>query len=247
MTDNDDDNSSPFSETYGQKPFRGSRLPTPLKFLALVVNIVLIFGVFFGPVPYYVAIGFVIVIIAYDEYPRITTQGLGTYLAYFDLKRPSLRDIGVTIGTLIVMYATLAVLSATLLANTGGASPSGHVLQNDPLGNPVIIAFYVIAFFLFVGPVEEYLFRKKLQRDYLGTYPLPVRLIIASAAFAVVHFPVYGLSFGAAISVGLIFVNALFFGLSYELTDNLTVPALVHATYNTIAILIAYALATGLL
>jgi membrane protease YdiL (CAAX protease family) len=50
---------------------------------------------------------------------------------------------------------------------------------------------------------------------------------------------------GKLVYVGIAFILALVLGATYEYTDNLTVPAVIHGAYNAIQFTIAYLTATG--
>ena len=45
--------------------------------------------------------------------------------------------------------------------------------------------------------------------------------------------------------LGVVFALALVLGATYELTDNLVVPALIHGAYNAVQFGIQYLAATG--
>ena len=238
--------STPFdAESYGKKPFDGSRMPFRVRAVLLGLNLTLIGAVLLTSLPFYVLILYVAGVMAYDEVPRIQYHGIAEYLGYFNIQRPSWKD-GITIVvTIVVLYATLFLIGS-VATSAGAPEPTNHAIQGDSLSNPLVVGLYVAAFFLFVAPFEEFLFRHKLQKDWLGKFNVVVRLLSASAFFAVLHYPVYGLSPGGTFSVAVIFVNALFFGAAYELTDNLTVPVIVHATFNSVSVLAIFLLSAGI-
>jgi len=69
-------------------------------------------------------------------------------------------------------------------------------------------------------------------------------IVLASALFASIH--LFSLSGeGKLVYVGIAFVLALVLGATYEYTDNLVVPALIHGAYNAIQFTSAYLTATG--
>jgi len=60
-------------------------------------------------------------------------------------------------------------------------------------------------------------------------------IVLASAAFAPLH--VFALSGGLqaiATTIGVLFVPSLVFGATYELSDNLLVPILIHGAYDAV-------------
>jgi len=59
--------------------------------------------------------------------------------------------------------------------------------------------------------------------------------------FAIIHYPsLSGSPTGQLIYVAIISVPGLIFGVAYEYTDNLVVPALIHGLYNATLFALLY-------
>jgi membrane protease YdiL (CAAX protease family) len=142
---------------------------------------------------------------------------------------PTRRDLAVVVVGLAATFATL--WGVTLAASAVGAPVSGHVAMENLGLSAYTLPVYVGAMLLVVGPVEEFLFRHLLQRRFLRGGP-GRRVAIAAVAFGGVHTLVYGFGPGAIVPVVALSVIGAVFGVAYELTGNLTVPALVHGCYN---------------
>jgi len=142
---------------------------------------------------------------------------------------PTRRHAAVAVGGLAAAFAVLLAVSWT--ASAVSAPVGGHVAMANLGLSAITLPAYVGAMLLVVGPAEEYLFRHVLQRRVLTGGPVR-RIAVAGIAFGLVHAVVYGLDVGAVVPVVALSAIGIVFGISYEVTDNLTVPSLVHGTYN---------------
>jgi len=141
-----------------------------------------------------------------------------------------------TRGHVVVSAAGLLAAFVVLWGVSWAASAlsipvGGHVAMRNLGLSAITLPVYVGAMLLIVGPAEEFLFRHVLQRCLLTGRPAR-RVVAAGVAFGAVHALVYGLDVGAVVPVLALSTIGTVFGITYELTDNLTVPALVHGTYN---------------
>jgi membrane protease YdiL (CAAX protease family) len=143
---------------------------------------------------------------------------------------PGLRDAGAVLGgyVLIIVLAT-AVLTAVALVDL----PTAERTDQEAYENPTALLAMVPLSFLVIGPGEELLFRGVIQGRLRETFSAPAAILLASAMFAPAH--VLALTGGlvaVAVSIGTLFVPSLVFGATYELTDNLAVPSVIHGAYN---------------
>lgn len=136
----------------------------------------------------------------------------------------------------VAAFATIFVV-VVLLDLTPAQNRAAGLGERDPR---VFLALIVLAFVL-IGPGEELLYRGVIQSRLRETFSAPVAIALATAIFAAVHAPALAGSLsGRALTVTMLFFPGLVFGITYELTDNLVVPAAIHAAYNATLFALAY-------
>ena len=145
---------------------------------------------------------------------------------------PSLRDAAVVIvGYFLALAAAIggSLLASQLAVDTGTNSAAQVGMEN-----PEIILLLIPASVLLVGPGEELLFRGVVQGRIRTVFNPVVGILVPSIAFAGLHW--FALSGGSTTGnlfvVSLLVLPALVFGVSYEYTDNIVVPSLIHGFYN---------------
>jgi len=183
-------------------------------------------------------VGFMGTAVAYLRYRGISLRAIG-------LEIPSIKEFGLVIGALVASFAYLMVLGA-ILQSTGTESGSNQV-ANMAMENPEIVLYLLPGAYLLIGPGEELLFRGVVQNRIREAFGPISGVFLASVIFAGIHVTsVVGSSASAVLVtlVGLVPISLLLGGL-YEYTRNLTVPILVHGTYDAIIFLALYAVATG--
>jgi len=181
----------------------------------------------------YVAFG--AVILGYLRYRETTVR------EYVSARVPSLRDVGAALGGWVLAFA-LAIAVGTVIQALGlsaGANNSAEAGMQDP----EIFLALIPAAFLVIGPMEELLFRGTVQGRLRETLSPAPAVAVSALLFAAVHAPlaVQGSLAQRLTTVGLLFFPSLVFGGLYEYTDNLVVPALVHALYDATLFALLYA------
>ncbi|WP_197052309.1 CPBP family intramembrane glutamic endopeptidase [Halobellus rufus] len=163
-------------------------------------------------------------------------------LGFIPINIPDKRDSAVIIGGSIALLGLLFVVSSVISAL--GLSSAQNQIVEVGQENPGVFLLLVPLQFLLVGPGEELLYRGLIQGRLRETLH-PVRaIVLASALFASIHlFSLTGE--GKLVYIGTAFVLALVLGTAYEYTENLAVPAVMHATYNAIQFASAYLTSTG--
>jgi membrane protease YdiL (CAAX protease family) len=155
---------------------------------------------------------------------------------------PNKRDLAVIllgIPLVLGLLVSVSVIIATLGLETAENQVIGVAEQN-----PVAFLLLVPLSFLLVGPGEELLYRGLVQGTLREALHPAIAVVIASGLFASIHlFSLTGS--GKWVYVGVVFVIALVFGATYEYTDNLLVPAVIHGAYNAAQFAAAYVAATG--
>ncbi|PSQ39505.1 CPBP family intramembrane metalloprotease [Halobacteriales archaeon SW_12_71_31] len=173
-------------------------------------------------------------------------RGLG--LDFLRVRTPSLRQLGVVVGG-VVAILVLVTLSQVVVSVLG-VTPAERTDQ-EVLTNPEFALVGIPLMLLIVGPGEELLFRGVVQSTIRETTPAPVAIVLANVAFAPAHLLAFlgaGNSLvGIVTSISLIFLPGVVFGVVYEYTDNLVVPALAHGLWNSLLLAtVLLGAATGL-
>ena len=149
---------------------------------------------------------------------------------------PSLREVGIVVLGYASAMGGLVVVAViiTMLVSMFGIEPASNQAAEIGMENPEVLLLLIPASFLLIGPGEELLFRGVVQgriRDYFG----PITgVAIASVIFAGIHYPALsgGSVTGKLVSVSALLIPALILGATYEYTDNIVVPSLIHGAYN---------------
>ncbi|MFC7076477.1 CPBP family intramembrane glutamic endopeptidase [Haloarcula halophila] len=180
------------------------------------------------------------VALAYVRFrPRIAPAirdllGIDGPLVQFDIHAsvPSFKDVAVVVvGYFLALAAAIggSLLASQLAVDTGTNSAAEVGMEN-----PEIILLLIPASLLLVGPGEELLFRGVVQGRIRTVFNPVVGILVPSVAFAGLHW--FALSGGSTAGnlfvVSLLVLPALVFGVSYEYTDNIVVPSLIHGFYN---------------
>jgi membrane protease YdiL (CAAX protease family) len=166
----------------------------------------------------------------------------GLNYTFVSLSIPDRRDIAVTIGGIGTLLSLL-VVSSRITSALGLESAENQVVTIGQQ-NPTAFLVLIPLSFLLVGPGEELLYRGLVQGTLRETLHPTRAIVLASILFASIH--LFSLSGeGKLVYVGIAFILALVLGATYEYTDNLTVPAVIHGAYNAIQFTIAYLTATG--
>ncbi|MFC4986773.1 CPBP family intramembrane glutamic endopeptidase [Saliphagus infecundisoli] len=155
---------------------------------------------------------------------------------------PDRRDVAVTIAGIVTLLGLL-VIASTIISLLGLESAQNQIVTIGHQ-NPAVFLLLVPLSFLLVGPGEELLYRGLVQGTLRETLHPAYAIVLASVLFASIH--LFSLSGeGKLVYVGIAFVLALALGATYEYTDNLAVPAVIHGAYNAVQFASAYLTATG--
>ena len=167
-------------------------------------------------------------------------------LSYTKLRKPSLRQVGIGLGSVFAMLAAVVVISVVLQALGQSAAEHGTIEQIEQ--NPSLALYMVPLSILVIGPCEELLFRGVIQTKLRESFSGAGAVGVASVIFSLIHIPAYGgdviaemvqqggvtmenlQSLGVTLLV--LFTLALILGYAYERTGNLTVPMITHGFYN---------------
>jgi hypothetical protein len=166
----------------------------------------------------------------------------GEGLSFLRARVPTLRDVGWIVGGFAALLGLLVLTQ--IVFNAFGIQSAQNQIVELASGNPIVFLILVPLSFLLVGPGEELLFRGLVQGTIAEAIHPARAVVLASAIFALVHYSSLAGS-GKFAYLGVVFALALVLGATYELTDNLVVPALIHGAYNAVQFGIQYLAATG--
>lgn len=186
--------------------------PSPLVFIGL--SLVLVQGVSFGGVAS-------VYLIRHGRSP----------LSLFRV--PSLRELAVSVGGFIGSFALL--IAASIAVQQLGAPTAENEVAQIGAENPEVLLLLIPAAFVFIGPGEEILFRGVVQNRLREAFSPWVAIPIASVIFGAVHYVALSGAPGARlVTIGILSTLTLVFGATYEYTDNLVVPSLIHGAYDAV-------------
>lgn len=155
---------------------------------------------------------------------------------------PTRREVVWVVGGSLLVLGLLVALSF-ILSLLSIETATNQVLTLAS-GNPAVLLLLIPLSYLLVGPGEELLFRGLIQGTLIEDFHRVRAIILASAIFASIH--IFSLSGeGKVAYLAVIFLIAIVLGVSYERTNNLAVPALIHATYNAVQFAVAYVTLTN--
>ncbi|MEF8791744.1 MAG: CPBP family intramembrane glutamic endopeptidase [Haloarculaceae archaeon] len=180
---------------------------------AILISTVLLQGVAFGGVS-----------LAY-----LRLRGLDR--SYLGVRVPSLREwLTVASGWILALFGAVTMVVVVVVTGLDpAANRAGELGQADPL----VFALLVPVSFLLIGPGEELLFRGIIQNSLVESLGRLPGILLATLLFAAAHvFSLAGPLSGRAVTVLLLFVPGLVLALTYDFTDNIVVPSLVHGAYN---------------
>lgn len=159
---------------------------------------------------------------------------------YVGIRMPDLEGWMYAAAGYVLAFAaafSLIFVVVFLLGLSPAQNRAAELGQEDP---HVFLVLVVLAFTL-IGPGEELLFRGVIQSRLRETFSAPVAVGLATAIFAGIHWSsLAGPVSGRALTVTMLFVPGLVFGITYEMTDNLVVPAVIHGAYNATLFTLAY-------
>lgn len=164
-------------------------------------------------------------------YLRITEKGL----SYLDFKLPTLRDIGVVVLGVFAIFAMLYGASL-VIQSLGLSTAENSITEPAQEGNVGTLLALIPLSWLIIGPSEELLYRNVIQKSLYNSFSKWSAVFVASGVFAIAHFFAY-LSpdiVATLTTLVVVFFLSLILGISYVVTENVTVPALIHGTFDAV-------------
>lgn len=159
------------------------------------------------------------------------------------VRLPSAREAAVGLaaagGLVVAQFVLLFGLTAV------GVDVATNRALTPGRDNPTYYLYMVVVSVLLVGPAEELVFRGVVQGELRKALSPAPAIVLAAFLFGSIHFLAgTGTFIEQAAYVFVATLLAIPLGYLYEVTGNLTVPALAHGTYNAVLYLIQYADAT---
>ncbi len=161
----------------------------------------------------------------------------------FDVGLPSLRDIGWALLGLVGLFILLNVLAAVIAWLGLQVADNAAIIAGRE--QPILLLYLLAVTVFFTAPAEELIFRGLVQGLFRRAYGPIGGVLLASALFGVAHYVALGGGGSKAVYVLIAGALGLLLGAAYEKTENLVVPILIHAGYNSIIFYVTYLAATG--
>jgi uncharacterized protein len=181
----------------------------------------------------------------------LLTQGVsfgGVALLYLALRRgrirlplrwPTPHDLQWMAGGSALALAALSI--GLLVVSLLGLGVGEHRIQELGMNHPEIFLLLIPLSLLLIGPGEELLFRGVVQGRLRQAFGAGAAIALAAVTFAALH--VVALTGPLATrltTVAVLVLPSLVFGLAYERSHNIAVPAVIHGIYNATLMAVSY-------
>ena len=151
---------------------------------------------------------------------------------YLGVRVPSLKEFAVVLGGVVTILTAVIVVSQIVMLI--GAQPAENSAAGQAQDAPDLIPFLILGMLFVVGPCEEMLFRGTVQNRLREGFSAWLAIPLTAVLFAAVHYTALTPGSGSRlVTIGILLVPSLVFGVIYEYTDNLVVPALTHGLWNS--------------
>ncbi|WP_222919949.1 CPBP family intramembrane glutamic endopeptidase [Natrinema sp. SYSU A 869] len=163
---------------------------------------------------------------------------------FLRIRRPDRWDLGWIVAGLVGAFIVVVAyqMMVDLIEPLGGSEGTTHSGIEAGREYPALLLLGIPLALLLTGPGEELLFRGVLQSRLKETFPTVAAVALTGLVFGAVHLPVYMGSEPSAVvvSLGTVTTLGLYFGVLYECSSNLVVPALIHGCFNATVYLTNY-------
>lgn len=181
----------------------------------------------------------------------LLTQGVsfgGVALLYLALRRgtirvplrwPTANDLQWMVGGSALALAALSI--GLLVVSLLGLGVGEHRIQEIGVESPEIFLLLIPLSFLLIGPGEELLFRGVVQGRLRQAFGAGAAIALASVTFAALHVVALSGPLAARLTtVAVLVLPSLVFGLAYERSGNIAVPAVIHGIYNAVLFAVSF-------
>lgn len=177
-------------------------------------------------------------------YLRLRPVGL-----HYGLRWPTLRDTGWIIGGVlaVVLVSLLVELVFSPFSNGGATTISAAAAVANPIA---IYSIFLIGNFVFIAPLEEFLFRGVVQGRLREAFGPITAISITAIGFALGHILSYWYGGSDILSISVwaalfgIAGTGIVLGAVYERTESLLIVTIIHGLVNAIGIALALAALT---
>ncbi|MEF8775009.1 MAG: CPBP family intramembrane glutamic endopeptidase [Haloarculaceae archaeon] len=199
----------------------------------------------FGRIYIVLTVGLALALVGYAW--LVVRRVLGGDVSFFDLAVPSLRDLGIALLGFLTLIAVSTAIGIVVREFGVPMATSQIERQAEETASATWVLYLVPLSFLAIAPGEELLYRNVVQKYLYGAMTRWGAVIAGSALFAGMHFFQYLSATPGATLVSLttVFTLALVLGASYERTDNIVVPILIHGAFNALSFIGMYVRVTG--
>lgn len=164
---------------------------------------------------------------------------------HYGLRRPTLRDTAWIIGGLSAVVLVSLLIEVVVSPFRDGSATT--ISAAAAVANPVVIyTIFLIGNFVFIAPVEEFLYRGVIQGRLREAFGPVAAISITAIGFALGHIPSYWFGGSALLSVSVgaalvgIAATGFILGAIYERTESLLLVTLIHGLVNAIGIALAF-------
>ena len=172
-------------------------------------------------------------------YFRSRGMSLAAAREYLGIRAPSLREVGIVLAGLFGIFVLATGMS--LVVRALDAQPAANSAATQARESPRLIPFLVVAMLVAVGPCEETLFRGTVQSRLRESFSAWAAIPLTAVLFAAIHFTALAPGTGSRlVTIVVLFVPSLVFGVVYEYTGNLVVPVITHGLWNSLLLVSIY-------
>lgn len=168
------------------------------------------------------ASGFLLVVVGY-----VTSQDRADLLSY---RLPTRTDVLWIVGGFLALVVVSAALDQVITA-LGLETAQNQVIAQGR-DRPVLFLVMLPITLLVVAPGEELVFRGVVQGQFRRAYGAVPAVVIASILFGVSHTAALS-GPGKLTYLAVATILGLILGAVYERTENIVVPILIHAAWNS--------------
>jgi membrane protease YdiL (CAAX protease family) len=159
-------------------------------------------------------------------------------LPFLNLRRPTVRDSLWVVGGYVLTFV-LVIVCLIIVASID--APTAERSNQAAFQDPQTLLWLIPLSFLVIGPGEELLFRGVIQSRLRRSFSPTSGIVLASAMFAPPHvLSLSGSIYALALTIAILFIPSLVFGATYELSENLLVPIVIHGAYDATIFGIVY-------
>lgn len=177
---------------------------------------------------------------------------LGLYVRYVEnpdilyLPKLDTRQFVYGVAGTVVLFA-LSLVGGGLIQFLG-LQTSENTVVTQASAEPMLFFYLIPIAILFIGPVEELLFRGIIQGVLREAVSVRFAVVVAGILFGVAHAGALG-GFSMSTIPQMVVISSIgvILGLMYEKGKSLVIPSVAHGVYNAILFTSQWVVATGMI